>query len=39
MEFVEPDWRIKGHIGLILEGQIDISIGSKVAMVAKGELA
>jgi hypothetical protein len=38
MEFIEPDWCIKGHIGYILEGQIDISVGGKVVMVAKCEL-
>jgi hypothetical protein len=38
MEFVEPDWYTKRHIGYILEGQLDISVGGKVATVAKGEL-
>jgi hypothetical protein len=38
MKFIEPDWCIKGHIGNVLEGRIDISVGGKVATVAKGEL-
>jgi quercetin dioxygenase-like cupin family protein len=29
-EFVEPDWCTKGHIGYILEGQMEIDFGGKV---------
>lgn len=39
MEFIEPGWYIKGNIGNILEGQIDISVGGKVVMIARGQLA
>ena len=28
-EFVEPDWCTKGHIGYILEGQIEIDFDGK----------
>jgi quercetin dioxygenase-like cupin family protein len=34
-EFVEPDWCTKGHIGYVLEGQIEIDFdGKKVIFYA-----
>ena len=36
-EFVEPDWCIKGHIGLILEGQMEIDFDGKVITFGPGD--
>ena len=36
-EFVEPDWCIKGHIGLILEGQIEIDFDGKKKVFGYGD--
>jgi quercetin dioxygenase-like cupin family protein len=36
-EFVEPDWCAKGHIGYILEGQIEIDFGGKAIVFSSGD--
>ncbi|MHC4570621.1 MAG: cupin domain-containing protein [Planctomycetota bacterium] len=36
-EFVEPDWCTKGHIGYILEGQIEIDFDGKVITFGPGD--
>jgi len=36
-EFVEPDWCIKGHIGYILEGQMEIDFDGKVVVFNSGD--
>ena len=36
-EFVEPDWCTKGHIGYILEGQMEIDFDGKVIVFGPGD--
>jgi len=36
-EFVEPDWCDKGHIGCILEGQMEIDFNGKVITFGPGD--
>jgi quercetin dioxygenase-like cupin family protein len=36
-EFVEPDWCTKGHIGYVLEGQIQIDFGGKAIRFSPGD--
>jgi quercetin dioxygenase-like cupin family protein len=36
-DFVEPDWCTKGHIGYILEGQIEIDFNGKAVLFGKGD--
>jgi ethanolamine utilization protein EutQ (cupin superfamily) len=36
-EFVEPDWCRKGHIGYILEGQMEVNFDGKVIVFGPGE--
>jgi quercetin dioxygenase-like cupin family protein len=36
-EFVEPDWCTKGHIGYILEGQMEIDFDGKVIPFGPGD--
>jgi quercetin dioxygenase-like cupin family protein len=36
-EFVEPDWCRKGHIGYILEGQMEIDFDGKVIAFGRGD--
>jgi quercetin dioxygenase-like cupin family protein len=36
-EFVEPDWRTKGHIGYILEGKMEIDFDGKVISFSPGD--
>jgi len=36
-DFVEPDWCRKGHIGYILEGQMEIDFDGKVITFGPGE--
>jgi hypothetical protein len=36
-EFVEPDWCVKGHIGCILEGQMEIDFDGKVIVFGPGD--
>jgi uncharacterized cupin superfamily protein len=36
-EFVEPDWCTKGHIGYILEGQMEIGFDGKVILFEPGD--
>jgi quercetin dioxygenase-like cupin family protein len=36
-EFVEPDWCMKGHIGYILEGQIEIDFNGDVVVFGWGD--
>ena len=36
-EFVEPDWCLNGHIGLILEGQMEIDFDGKVIKFNPGD--
>jgi quercetin dioxygenase-like cupin family protein len=36
-EFIEPDWCMKGHIGYVLEGQMEIDFGGKVIMFNEGD--
>jgi len=36
-EFVEPDWCVKGHIGYILEGQMEIDFDGKIIVFGPGD--
>jgi len=36
-EFVEPDWCTKGHIGYILEGQLEVNFDGKVIVFGPGD--
>ena len=36
-EFVEPDWCTKGHIGYILEGQMEIDFDGKIEVFGSGD--
>ena len=36
-EFVEPDWCTKGHIGYILEGQMEIDFNGKKEVFGPGD--
>ena len=36
-EFVEADWCTKGHIGLILEGQMEIDFDGKIEVFGPGD--
>jgi len=36
-EFVEPDWCTKGHIGYVLDGQMEIDFNGKVIMFGPGD--
>ena len=36
-EFVEPDWCVKGHIGYILEGQMEIDFNGKKGVFGPGD--
>jgi quercetin dioxygenase-like cupin family protein len=36
-EFVEPDWCTKGHIGYILEGQMEIDFDGRVILFGPGD--
>ncbi|MFB0555356.1 MAG: cupin domain-containing protein [Phycisphaerae bacterium] len=36
-DFVEPDWCTKGHIGYILEGQMEIDFEGKVVVFNSGD--
>ena len=36
-EFIEPDWCTKGHIGYILEGQMEIDFDGKVVVFNSGD--
>ena len=36
-EFVELDWCVNGHIGLILEGQMEIDFDGEVLVVNPGD--
>jgi len=36
-EFVEPDWCTKGHIGYILEGQMEINFDGKIVAFGPGD--
>ncbi len=35
--FVEPDWCTKGHIGYVLEGQMEIDFNGKVVLFSPGD--
>ena len=36
-EFVEPDWCTKGHIGYVLEGQLEIDFNGQVIGFGPGD--
>jgi quercetin dioxygenase-like cupin family protein len=36
-EFVEPDWCMKGHIGYILEGRLEINFNGRVVIFNQGD--
>ncbi len=36
-EFVEPDWCRKGHIGYVLEGQMEIDFNRKMVIFGPGD--
>jgi len=36
-EFIEPDWCRKGHIGYILQGQVEIDFDGKVIVFGPGD--
>ncbi|MHC4423879.1 MAG: cupin domain-containing protein [Planctomycetota bacterium] len=36
-EFVEPDWCTKGHIGYVLEGQMEIDFNGKTIVFGPGD--
>ncbi|HZW24064.1 MAG TPA: hypothetical protein VFF26_01140 [Gallionella sp.] len=35
-EFVEPDWCEKGHIGLVLSGELEVDFCGRVVRFSKG---
>ncbi|MHC4157402.1 MAG: cupin domain-containing protein [Planctomycetota bacterium] len=36
-DFVEPDWCRKGHIGYVLEGQMEVNFDGKVIVFSPGD--
>ena len=36
-EFAEPDWCRKGHVGYVLEGQLELDIAGQVAVFGPGD--
>jgi ethanolamine utilization protein EutQ (cupin superfamily) len=36
-EFIEPDWCTKGHIGFVLEGQMEIDFDGQSLMFGPGD--
>ena len=36
-EFIESDWCMKGHIGYILKGQLEVNFSGKVVMFNSGD--
>ncbi|MHC4499416.1 MAG: cupin domain-containing protein [Planctomycetota bacterium] len=36
-EFVEPDWCSRGHIGYVLEGQMEVNFDGKVIVFGPGD--
>jgi len=36
-EFIEPDWCTKGHIGYVLEGQMDVDFAGHVVHFSAGD--
>jgi hypothetical protein len=36
-DFVEPDWCTKGHIGYVLEGQMEVSFHGRVVTFHSGD--
>ena len=36
-EFIEPDWCTKGHIGYILDGEMEIDFDGKVIVFGPGD--
>jgi quercetin dioxygenase-like cupin family protein len=36
-EFVEPDWCMKGHVGYILDGQMEINFDGKIEIFGPGD--
>ncbi len=36
-DFVEPDWCIKGHIGYVLEGEMDIDFDGNIVHFGPGD--
>jgi len=36
-DFIEEDWCVKNHVGLILEGELEIDFGGKVVNYAAGQ--
>ena len=36
-DFVEPDWCTKGHIGYVLEGEMELDFHGKVVTVRTGD--
>lgn len=36
-DFVEPDWCTKGHIGYVLEGELELDFHGKVVTVRAGD--
>ena len=36
-EFVEPDWCIKGHIGYVLEGQMELDFHGRIVTLKAGD--
>jgi hypothetical protein len=36
-DFVEPDWCTKGHIGYVLEGQMEVSFHGRVVTFRSGD--
>lgn len=36
-EFVEPDWRTKGHIGFVLDGEMEIDFDGEIIHFGPGD--
>jgi quercetin dioxygenase-like cupin family protein len=34
---IEEDWCIRGHIGFVLEGELEIDFGQSVSLLTKGD--
>ena len=36
-EFVEPDWCVKGHIGYVLDGEMEIDFDGEIVHIGPGD--
>ena len=36
-DFVEPDWCARGHVGLVLEGEMELNVDGRVVTLRAGD--